>query len=288
MGWGRGAPTRKPGHSKRKQSMREGGRGAGAGDVKRSWALTRPLGRALPSSRLRLLPLPGPAKETLADTGSLPSQSRTKKGCVHSTKKSKPRALCSHRTHFLVWEHGDGDAKAPRRIFLPVGGEVLGTGPGACWCSLDVVPGYCCYKLGSSAVSAALVLQVSATSTLPQPGPWPLLQGSGYLGKPTRAPARGLWEDRGGAPCCPEHSLLWASGAQATGENGGEALFCPGPKTHKILFSQVPPGARPGPVVQGKSQWRKTRVLESHPHGVQCRQLGPLLPDVAGEASTGP
>lgn len=98
-------------------------------------------------------PLPGPARETLADTGSLPSQSRTKKGCVHSTKKSKPRALCSHRTHFLVWEHGDGDAKAPRATPSCLSMvKFLAQGLVACWCSLDIVLVAVVTKPGSSAV----------------------------------------------------------------------------------------------------------------------------------------
>lgn len=94
-------------------------------------------------------PLPGPARETLADTGSLPSQSRTKEGCVHSTKESKPRALCSHRTHFLVWEHGDGDAKAPRATSSCLSvTKFLEQSLGACWGSRDIVPGCCRYKAG--------------------------------------------------------------------------------------------------------------------------------------------
>ena len=110
-------------------------------------------------------PLPGPARETLTDTGSLPSQSRTKEGCVHSTKKSKPRALCSHRTHFLVWEHGDRDAKGPRATsscLLLV--KFLAQGLGACWCSVDIVPGCCCYNAG-----LLCYLEPSSSKRVPPP-----------------------------------------------------------------------------------------------------------------------
>ena len=48
--------------------------------------------------------------------------------------------------------------------------------------------------------------------------------------------------------------------------------FAQDPECTRYSFpSEVPPGARPAPVVPGKSQWRKARVLESHPHGVQRR-----------------
>lgn len=228
-------PTRSQDTAKGSRA-REGGKRAEQGMPNAAGPSHGPWERALPSSRLRLASTPRTCK---GDTGrhrlpSIPVQDQERL-CPQHQEIQAQSSLLPQDTLPCVGAWGRGCQGSKSRIFLPVGGEVLGTGPRRMLVFLGYRPWLLLLQSWASLLSAALVLQVSATSTLPQPGPWPLLQGSGYLGKPTRAPARDVGGQRRGS-CCPEHSLLWASGAQATGENGGEALFCPGPKTHKILF----------------------------------------------------
>lgn len=268
-------PHKKPGHSKRKQSTGREGRGRSRGCQTQLGPHTALLGKEpfLPPGS-DYASTPRTCKETLADTGSLPSQSRTRKAVSTAPRNQAQSSLLPQDTLPCVGAWGPVPRLKSRIFLLTVGGEVLGTGPTSMLVFLGYRPWLLLLQSWAPLLSAALVLQVSATSTLPQPGPWPLLQGR--VGN--RKTYQGTCQRRGrtevGAPaalsivCC-------GPGAQATGGEWRGGTLLPRTQNAQDSFqSQVPPGARPGPVVQG-NQWRKTRVSRSHPHGVQCSAGSP-------------
>ena len=177
--------------------VQEGGKRAEQGMPNVAGPSHSPWERALPSSRLRCTPTPRTCK---GDPGrhSLPSNPVQDQGrlCPQHQGIQAQSSLLPQDTLPCVgaWRRGCQGSKS--HIFLPVSGEVLRTEPRRMLGLRGYRPWLLSLQSRAPLLSGAPVLQVRATSMLPQPRPWPLLQGSGHLGKPTRAPAREVGGDR--------------------------------------------------------------------------------------------
>lgn len=196
-----------------------------------------PWERVLPSSRLRLAPTPRTCKGD-PDRHRFPSIPVQDQGrlCPQHQEIQAQSSLLPQDTLPCVgaWRQGCQGSKS--HIFLPVAGEVLSTGPRCMLVLCGYRPWLLLLQRRTPLLSGVLVLQASATSMLPQPRPWPLLQGSGNLGKPTRAPVREVGGQMLGS-CCPAHSLPVGFGNSGHRGEGREGTLAQDPECTRF-FSQ--------------------------------------------------